>query len=49
VGSRQMSNKREKSTNDSILSSFLTEMDGVGTKSPACLSQESEVIRSIFY
>jgi hypothetical protein len=42
VGSRQMSQKREKSTNESILSMFLTEMDGVGTRSH-CLSDKSKV------
>lgn len=31
VGSRQNSEKRQTSTNESILSMLLTEMDGVGT------------------
>lgn len=33
MGSRQMSQKKEKTTNESILSMLLTEMDGIGTLS----------------
>lgn len=44
VGSRQISQKKEKTTNESILSMLLTEMDGVGTLSPAAGDRAAEMM-----
>lgn len=43
VGSRKMSQKKEKTSNESILSMLLTEMDGIGTMSQCATDRESQV------